>query len=63
MHKLAFCFETNLSNAEVQLELLIACILIIYIKYRWMQNVICCIAVRIDFSNQFVFHRKAKKKQ
>jgi len=34
MHKLAFCFETNLRNAEVQLELLIACILIIYIKYR-----------------------------
>jgi len=59
MHKLDVWFTTKLRNAEQLLELLIVCILTIYIKYGWMQNATCCIAVRIDFLIQFVFHNNA----
>jgi len=59
MHKLDVWFKTKLRNAEALLELLIVCILTINIKFGWMQNAPCCIAVRIDFLIQFVFHSKA----
>jgi len=59
MHKLDVWFKTKLRNAEALLELLIVCILTIYIKFGWMQNATFCIAVRLDFLIQFVFHSKA----
>jgi len=59
MHKLDVPFRSKLRNAEALLELLIVCILTIYIKYGWIQNATCCIAVRIDFLIHIVFHNKA----
>jgi len=64
MHKLDVWFTTKLRNAEQQLlQLLIVCILTIYITYGWMQKSTCCIAVHIDFLIQFAFQAKLKKKQ
>ena len=59
MHKLDVWFRTKLRNAEALLELLIVCILTIYIKYGWKQNATCYIAVRNEFLIHIVFHNKA----